>query len=331
MLRHDAGDLIGQPHFSNRQNWAEMIATSNMPVVSRLAESFAGQVCQPSITPENIAAHGRAIYEAYLAHKVLVFRTQDITAATFAEFGTIFGQPEEHHLLKLRHPHEPTLSLISNQDEPGRNAEMKYSGDGWHSDYSYKLIPGSATMLHGLIIPEEGGDTLFADAEAAFAALPEERKTFLRRLRVRHQYRWSPDRDDPWARWKYIGEEERRKTPEITHPLVRRHPDTGRETLFIQPRIIGSVIGIDGMPEDESTALIEELVAHITSNRYVYRHRWTPLDVVVWDNRCVLHSATTKSLGQRHVRKLLRLTTYGQPVTPSLPEVGHSRLSPVSA
>ncbi|MFF7994503.1 TauD/TfdA dioxygenase family protein [Kitasatospora xanthocidica] len=297
-------------------------------VATRVSETFAAEVKELRLTPEVIQEHGRAIYETYLDHKVLVFRSQDIPASTFARFGTIFGRPEEHHVIKLRHPEEPTLSLLSNQNEPGRNQEMKTSGQGWHSDYSYKLVPGSATMLHGLEIPAEGGDTLFADAEAAFGDLPEERKAYLRTLRVRHQYRWSPDREDPWARWKYIGPEEREQTPEITHPLVRRHPDTGRETLFIQPRIIGSVVGIDGLAEAESTALIEELIGHITSERYVYRHRWSPLDVVVWDNRCVLHSATTKDLDEKHVRKLLRLTTHGQPVTPSLPEVGHSRLSP---
>ncbi|MET8183485.1 TauD/TfdA family dioxygenase [Streptomyces sp. NPDC005336] len=304
-----------------------MVTSDSTVVATRLSETFAAEVKELTITSEIIREQGREIYETYLDHKVLVFRAQDIEASTFAKFGTIFGRPEEHHVLKLRHPEEPTLTYLSNQDEPGRNKEMKTSGQGWHSDYSYKLVPGSATMLHGLEIPEDGGDTLFADAEAAFGDLPEERKAYLRTLRVRHHYRWSPDREDPWARWKYIGPEERKQTPEITHPLVRRHPDTGRECLFIQPRIIGSVVGIEGMEEAESTALIEELIAHITSAPYVYRHKWSPLDVVVWDNRCVVHSATTKDLNERHVRRLLRLTTHGQPVTPSLPEVGHSRLS----
>ncbi|MFH9427063.1 MULTISPECIES: TauD/TfdA dioxygenase family protein [unclassified Streptomyces] len=306
------------------------MTTDSGVYATRLAGTFAAEMKGLALTDQVIQDKGREIFETYLDHKVLVFRAQDITPSTFARFGTIFGRPEEHHVVKLRHPEEPTLTFLSNQNEPGRNKEMKTSGQGWHSDYSYKLVPGSATMLHGLEIPESGGDTLFADAEAAFAALPEERKAHLRTLRVRHQYRWSPDREDPWARWKYIGPEERRQTPEITHPLVRRHPDTGRETLFLQPRVIGSVIAIDGMPEAESTALIEELIAHITSEPFVYRHRWSPLDVVVWDNRCVLHSATTKDLDERHVRRLLRLTTHGQPVTPSDPETGHSRLSPTS-
>jgi taurine dioxygenase len=293
----------------------------------RLSETFVGRIVDFEITPETIQRFGRVIYEAYLDHKVLVFKEQDISPAVFAEFGKIFGEPEEHHVVQLRHPEESTLTLISNQNEPNRPEEMKYSGDGWHSDYSYKLIPSNATMLHGVEIPPSGGDTLFANAEAAFADLSESSKNYLRTLRVRHQYRWSPDREDPWARWKYIGAEERAKTPEITHPLVRLHPDTGRETLFLQPRIIGSVIGFADMPEEESSMLVQELIEHITDDKYVYSHKWTQKDVVVWDNRCVLHSATTKGMDERNVRRLLRLTTHGSAVTPARPEVGYSRLS----
>lgn len=306
-----------------------MTHTTEILQADRLAPSFVGQFANFPLNAETIASHGRAIYEAYLDHKVLVFQNQDISPTVFAKFGGIFGEPEQHHVIKLRHPDEPTLTVISNQNEVGRNKEMKYSGDGWHSDYSYKLVPSNATMLHGIQIPEAGGDTLFADAEAAFNDLAESRKKELRNLRVRHQYRWSPDREDPWARWKYIGPVERAKTPEITHPLVRVHPDTGRETLFIQPRIIGSVVAITGMPEDESTDLIQELVNHITAEKYVYRHKWSPHDVVVWDNRCVLHSATTKGMDETKIRRLLRLTTHGSAVTPSSADIGYSQLSEI--
>lgn len=307
--------------------------STRRPVVVAVAATFGGEVREPAISDEVVEdpRTRRAIYEAFLDHKVLVFREQDISASLFARFGTVFGEPEPHHVRTLRHPEEPTLSYLSNQDELGRSKEMRYSGDGWHSDYSYKLVPAKATMLHGTEIPAEGGDTLFADAEAAFAALPEDRKDFLRTLRVRHQYRWSPDRGDPWARWTYIGPAERAQTPELSHPLVRLHPDTGRETLFVQPRVIGSVIGVEGMDEAESAELVDGLVAHITDPRFVYRHRWRTSDLVVWGNRCLLHSATTKALAPHHVRRLLRLTTHGSPVTPSRPEVGHTRLSATSA
>lgn len=297
--------------------------------IKRLAPTFAAELAGFEITEQSIKKRKRWIYELYLEHKVLVLHDQDLPARTFAAFGRVFGEPEQHHVIKLRHPEEPTLTYLSNQDELGRNPVMKYSGDGWHSDYSYKLVPASATMLLGIDIPDEGGDTLFADAEAAFADLPEQTKRHLRTLRVRHQYRWSPDKDDPWARWKYIGQEERDATPEITHPLVRRHPDTGREALFVQPRVIGSVIGVAEMDEAASNALVDELIAHITSEKFVYRHRWRRHDVVVWDNRCLLHSGTTKALPEEKVRRLLRLTTMGSAVTPSDPAVGMSRLAAV--
>lgn len=295
--------------------------------VTRLQSTFAGLIDGLTIDSELDLGTRRNVYESFVDHKVLVLRNHNAGAREFALFGKIFGEPDMHHVVKLRHPDEPTLTYISNQRELGRNEEMRYSGDGWHSDYSYKLVPSAATMLLGMEIPEQGGDTLFADAEAAFADLPNSEKTSLRKLRVRHQYRWSPDREDPWARWKYIGEDERRATPEITHPLVRIHPDSGKEVLFIQPRVIGSVVAIEGMEERESTQLIGNLIDHITMDKYVYRHSWLAGDIVVWDNRSVIHSATTKGLPEQYVRKLLRLTTKGSPVTPADPSVGISRLS----
>lgn len=294
--------------------------------VKQLANRFVGQVSGFQITEANVAAHGATIAQAYRDHKVLVFRNQDISVRDFSAFGTIFGRAEEHHVLAMRHPEISTLTVLSNQSETGRNPVMKYFGDGWHADSSYKAIPANATMLLGTQIPEGGGDTLFANVEAAFEDLPESTKTELRQLRVRHQYRWSPNQDDPWARWKFVGEAERRSTPEVIHPLVRLHPETGKVTLHIAPRIIGSVIGVEGMDWDSSNALIDELMGHITSEQYVYRHKWNPRDVVVWDNRCLLHSATTKKLPENQVRRLIRITTTGTPVVASSAHAGITRI-----
>jgi taurine dioxygenase len=292
----------------------------------RLAKTFASEIQNFNISDESVAEFRDEIHESYLENKVLVFRGQDISPTTFSTFGEIFGEADRHHVIALRHPEAQNLTFLTNQDQPGRNAAMKYSGEGWHSDYSYKMIPSNATMLLGLDIPEEGGDTLFADVEAAFDDLPDAVKRHLRTLRVRHQYRWSTDREDPWARWKYIGPEERRATPEVVHPLVRRHPNTGREVLFISARIIGSIIGIEGLDGAKSDAFVDDLMSHITNARFVYRHRWRRHDVVVWDNRCVIHCGTAKALPSDRVRRLLRLTTKGSPVTPSDPAAGFSRI-----
>jgi taurine dioxygenase len=253
---------------------------------------------------------------------VIVFKSQNISPEIFRSFGEIFGEVEIHHVTAMRHPKVQELVVLSNQNEIGRNPIMKYFGDGWHSDSSYKAIPANATMLYGTEIPNEGGDTLFSDVEAAFHDLPDSEKSYLRTLRLRHQYRWSPDREDPWARWKFVGDNERQATPEFIHPLVRKNPDTGTETLHIAPRIIGSVIGIEGMSFEESDPLLDKLMAHVTQDRYQYRHKWSKHDVIVWDNRRLLHSATTKDMVQTKVRRLLRITTKGTPVVAANPIAG---------
>jgi len=281
-----------------------------------------GEVTDFRISVDSVRAYRGEIAKLFLEHKVLVFRDQDISIEDFVEFGTIFGKAEEHHVRAMRHPKISTLTMLSNQSEKGRNDVMKYFGDGWHADSSYKPVTAGATMLIGTEIPSAGGDTLFANLEAAYEDIPEHEKEFLRSLRLRHQYRWSPNRDDPWARWKFVGEAERRDTPEVVHPLVKQHPETGAESLHIAPRIIGSVIGIEGLSQEDSDKLIDSLIAHATKSEYVHCHKWRPFDVVVWDNRSLLHSATTKDLPQDQVRRLLRITTTGASLMGVTPEAG---------
>lgn len=293
------------------------LATDDSLGLRRLAPSFVGEITDLRLTDDTLAEHADAIRRAFLDNKVLVLRGQEISPELFSAFGGLFGEPDPHHVIAMRHPDEPNLTILSNQDEPGRKPQAKYFGAGWHSDYSYKAAPAAATMLLGMEVPAEGGDTLFADMEAAFAVLSESRKAELRRLRLRHQYRWSPDRTDPWARWTFLSESERAATPEVVHPLVRRHPETGRESLMIAPRIIGSVIGVEGMEEAQSDALIDALMRHAVEDRFVYRHRYRPDDVVVWDNRCTLHCATTDTLAADKVRRMLRVTIRGEPPIPA--------------
>ncbi len=294
----------------------------------RIGGTFAAEIGDLLLNVESLRRHRGELHQAYLDHKVIVLPGQAITTEVFAAFGTIFGKAELHHVRAMRHPELPALTMLSNQTEPGRNDVMKYFGDGWHADSSYKPVTAAATMLWGIEIPDEGGDTLFANVEAAFEDLAEGEKAFLRKLRLRHQYRWSPNREDPWARWKFVGDAERKDTPEVVHPLVKRHPETGKESLHIAPRIIGSVIGIEGMKSADSDPLIDGLLAHITRPEYVYRHRWKPHDIVAWDNRSLLHSATTRDLPTNKVRRMLRITTTGASLVGVTPEAGMTTTIP---
>jgi len=252
-----------------------------------------------------------SIHKTYLSYKVIVIRNFPISAHQFVKFSELFGPSDPHHVVAVRHPEQLKITILSNQDEPGRKPEMKKFGAGWHSDYSYMRRPSNATLLLGTEVPDQGGDTLFADTAQAFETLSDELKQRILGLRVCHEYRFTKDRTHPGARWNFLSEAEQAATPEVVHPLVIRHPETGAHCLFIAPSSVSGIKGIVGMDEAESDALLAELFAHMTSPRFVYRHKWRPLDLVIWDNRSTIHSATTDQLPPDQVRRMYRITTNG--------------------
>jgi taurine dioxygenase len=123
---------------------------------TRIGGSFAAEIHDLALNEESLHRCRDDLHRAYLDHKVIVLRGQTITTEVFAEFGTIFGKAEVHHVRAMRHPQIPVLTMLSNQSEPGRNDVMKYFGDGWHADSSYKPVTAAATMLWGIEIPDEG-------------------------------------------------------------------------------------------------------------------------------------------------------------------------------
>jgi taurine dioxygenase len=271
--------------------------------VGEIAGLTSDMLAQPEILTQ--------VHRAYLDHKVIVLRDLTISANQFVQLSELFGPCDPHHVAAVRHPDEPKITILSNQDEAGRKPEMKKFGAGWHSDYSYMETPSNATLLHGTQVPAQGGDTLFADTVQAFDDLPAAMKDRIRGLRVCHEYRYMKDRTHPGARWNFLSEAEQAKTPEVVHPLVVRHPETNLECLFIAPSSVSGVKSIVGLEEAESDALLGELFSHMTSERFVYRHKWKPLDLVIWDNRSTMHSATTDQLASDQVRRMHRITTNG--------------------
>ena len=136
-------------------------------------------------------------------------------------------------------------------------------------------------------------------------------KERLNGLRVRQQYRWSRDRAPPEARWNLLNDTEREKTPEVIHPLVRTHPETGRKGLYISDAVSTGVKDIVGMEADASQALIAELFTHSQAPRFQIRYKWRVGDLVVWDNRTLMHKATTNVLPPDKFRTLYRINTTG--------------------
>ncbi|MED5359314.1 MAG: TauD/TfdA family dioxygenase [Pseudomonadota bacterium] len=279
--------------------------------VRRIGETFFAEVDDVDVSKGFDAAEWQAFYDAYLKHQVLVLHGQTLSAAQFHALGERFGPVEPHTVSMYHHDEFKGITVLSNRTEMGRPKGIRDAGSSWHSDYSYKPVPANATMLYALEIPDAGGDTIFADLAAAYSALSDEKKASLKGLRVRQQYRWSRDKTHVEARWNLLNETEREKTPEVVHPLVRTHPETGRKGLFISNAVSTGIKDILNLAPDASQSLIDELFAHTDDPRFQVRHKWQVGDLVIWDNRTLMHKATTDVLPPDKFRTLYRINTTG--------------------
>ena len=243
-----------------------------------------------------------AIRNAWLQHQVIGICDQDLQIVDLERFAAALG-PEGDDPFIASIPGHPRVVEV--RREAGETTPV--FAEAWHSDWSFLESPPAGTLLYGKVIPPVGGDTLFANQYAAYDALSESMKSRIANLQGIHSARrsYSPggvygERDK--GRSMSIRFSERAMATQL-HPLVRRHPETGRPALFIN---LGYTIGIDGMSEAEAGALLTELFAHQAKPEFVYRHRWSAGLLTLWDNRCLLHTATGGYQG--HQRLLWRIT-----------------------
>ena len=235
------------------------------------------------------------ILDAFDRHLLLVFPAQSIEPPQHIAFSRGFGELQVHVLDQYRHPQYPEIYLLSNVKGGKTTGEHPDKGTlVWHSDLSFQKRPALATILYGLEVPKAGGDTLYANMYAAYDALDSATKSQLENLRAVHDLDASRMR----AGEPPMSAAQRAAAPPVEHPMVTKHPRTGRRILYISRH----VSHVAGMPRAESDALLDRLMAHATQERFVFRHRWGPRDVVMWDNRCTMHCATPyDAAGERRV------------------------------
>jgi len=268
--------------------------------IGKLALHLGGEVTGFDIrnaTPSMVVQ----LKQAFLDHGVLVFRDQDIEDEDQISFARLFGAAETI----VREESKPRLAPeIIELNDTGDPKTFTYTSQYWHTDGSFKNVPSYLTLLRAVEISPEGGDTGFANTCAGFAALPDARKRELRGLRVRHDIQHTRDRVKslppfpPHIKAAYPGAE---------HDLIRTIPETGRELLYLGSHASEVV----GMSYADSQALLGELLEWTTQPHFTYQHSWRPGDLVVWDNRGLLHRALPYD-ATRHRRVMRRAEVTGE-------------------
>ena len=246
--------------------------------------------------------------EAYDQHSVLVFRNQRLSPEQHIRFSKGFGELEIHVVAKYLLPGYPEIFRVSNIMENGQR--IGGSGEFWHTDLSYVSKPSRGSLLYSIEVPiRDGvvlGDTLFASTAVSYEALSATMKRKLEGLVGIHRF------GDVYAQVQKARPEtaklaydvRTKLVPEVRHPVVQIHPNTGRKCLFVNE---GFTVAIEGMNTDESTSLLRELFDHATQTQFVYRHNWQVGDLVMWDNWATVH----RGVGgySAHERRLMYRTT----------------------
>src|SRR4051812_4779367 len=248
----------------------------------------------------------RALYRAFLRYQVLLFPPQDLPPGRQVAFARRFGEVQIHVMNQYHADGYPELYRLSNLDANGK-LTGKHPDKGtlaWHTDGSWQRVTGQATIIYGEVMPESGGETHFCDMYGAYERLDATWKARIANLRAVHNLDFSRTRRHGED---LMTEEQKQAKPPVDHPIVRTHPETGRKCVFLGDH----AEYIIGMGYDEGRAFIEELNALAIHPDLTYEHRWTPGELIMWDNRCVMHRATDYDPAKQR-RVIRRCTTIGE-------------------
>ena len=246
------------------------------------------------------------IYQAFLEYQVLLFDVQPLSPGQQVEFARFFGEVQIHVMNQYHSDAYPELYRLSNVDEHGK-PNGKYPDKGtmaWHTDGSWRQITGQATILFAEMMPSHGGETHFCDMYGAYERLSPEWKERITGLRAVHNLDFSRNRrhaEEPMT------DAQRRQVPPVDHPVVRTHPETGKRCLFLGDHAEYIV----GMDYDQGRKLIDELNNLAIHPDLIYAHRWLPGQLIVWDNRCLLHRGTEYDV-EHEPRVIRRCTVLGE-------------------
>ena len=261
--------------------------------VNRLSETGAAEIlgldCSKPLDAETLSVLKRTMLE----YPVIAIRAQTLTPKQQATFSRQLGPLESQDRTTYTHPDDPDILILSNEIRPdGTAVGIVDAGDFWHSDSSHHEVPCNRTVLYAVRNPSRGGATEFCNMYQVYDALPPDLKQRVEgRYGIHHiskiknpRVTISAARTDAKDYYK----RHEKATKEVLHPIVRTHPETGRQALYVSPRF---TVGVADMPDSEAQPLLDKLFAVMTDERFHYRHKWEDRDLVIWDNRCLNHQA----------------------------------------
>ncbi len=267
--------------------------------IERLGPLLGAEIRGLDLEQAMAAGTHKAFESALIEHKVIVVRNQHLTTAEHVALSRLFGELEVHPM-RPQGEFPEILVLDNDKDNP------VLSTDVWHSDTTFRRNPTKYTILRCLIIPKVGGDTLWADMEAAYAGLSKSFKRMIDGLKAVHDFQnfrvLFKKTEEDRAKLRKMEE----LFPNPSHPVVRTHPVTGRKSIYVNPQF---TVRIEDMEPEESRAVLQVLFAQAQVPEYQFRLRWTPGTIVLWDNRSTQHYAANDYYPER--RRMERTAVVG--------------------
>ncbi|HET6240030.1 MAG TPA: TauD/TfdA family dioxygenase [Acetobacteraceae bacterium] len=285
-------------------------ATASRLTVRKLHQAVGAEVRGIDMRQPLDADTFHELHDIWMEHLVLVFPDQHVTDAEHVAFTRYFGEPEIFHQKIIRSERVKEIFRVSNVDEnnilmpPDHPVAQQVAlAQFWHTDSSYRQIPCTGALLHGVEVSRTGGETQFTNMYLVYDSLPDPLKQQIEGRKAQHNFGHMHTQ----AKLKPLTEEEKAAMPAVWQPMVRKHPVTRRKSLYISPIYNDA---IEGMASADARQLIAELTRIAADPRFVYTHRWETDDVLMWDNRCTMHQVTPFDPRERRV--MHRTTITGQ-------------------
>ena len=252
--------------------------------VTKLSPNIGAEVTGIDLTEPVDDGTREKLNAAIVDNVALVIRDQRFTPEQYLAAVSLFGEPMEQHFTQYALPGCPLVHEVSNRHKDKSGKRVKHGAD-WHTDHTNHVRPPKYTCLYAVELPSKGGDTGIVSMRAGYEALPDEIKRQIAGMKTVNVFQGS-------ASARYSGQsadaQEEKKPEPVLQPLVRRHPDTGRDALYFHPVKAENIVG---MGAAESQVLLKDLLDRSVRDEFIYRHKWRKGDMLLWDNRAAMHRA----------------------------------------